>query len=144
MENQPTIILCKEILTWKPERVCNFEDCNKGACYNYNGDKRRRFCFTHKLENMVNVASKRCEHDGCDKIPTYNLEGEKTNKFCKEHKLPNMIDRHALCETENCKIRPHYNIKGNINPKFCVIHKSPNMVNVVTKTCEFENASKRN
>ena len=143
VEIQQDIILCEEILIWKSERVCNFEDCKKGACYNYVGDKRRRFCFTHKLDNMVNVASKRCEHEDCDKIPTYNLEGEKTNKFCKNHKLPDMISRHTSCEFENCKIRPHYNNKGITNPKFCVIHKSTDMINVVTKTCEFENCEIR-
>jgi hypothetical protein len=36
------------------------------------------YCFTHKLENMVNVKSKRCIHENCDKIPNFNNFGETT------------------------------------------------------------------
>lgn len=143
METQQTTILCQEILTWKSDRICNFEDCSKGACYNYIGDKRRRFCFTHKLENMVNIASKRCEHDGCDKIPTYKIKGEKANKYCKDHKLSGMIDRHKKCEYMNCENRSHYNYKEMTTPKFCVEHKLNDMICVGTKTCETEDCRTR-
>jgi hypothetical protein len=47
------------------------------------------YCFTHKLENMVNVKSKRCIHENCDKIPNFNNFGETTAEYCFTHKLKN-------------------------------------------------------
>jgi len=145
MEN---IFLCQETNIYKPNRVCNYEDCNKGACCNYAGQNKRRFCAEHKLPNMINVASKRCDYDNCNKIPTYMSESKSTtlhpiNRFCKDHKIDGMIDKHKTCEFDNCKKRPHYNIKGLSTPKFCSIHKSINMINVVSITCENQNCDKR-
>jgi hypothetical protein len=38
------------------------------------------YCSIHKLEGIVNIASKKCIHDGCRVQPSYNNIGEK--KLC--------------------------------------------------------------
>jgi hypothetical protein len=36
------------------------------------GETIAEYCFTHKLENMVNIIHKRCVHENCDKHSSFN------------------------------------------------------------------------
>ena len=136
-------ILCQEIITYKPNRVCNEPSCKKEASCNYAGEIRSRFCSSHKLVNMVNVKTKRCKYENCTTNPTFYFENDKSNLYCSQHKQDGMIHKHKTCEISSCNIHAHYNIKGKKNPKFCFTHKEPNMVNIVTKLCIHENCDKR-
>jgi hypothetical protein len=42
-------------------KKCEYDDCSIKASYNTKGSKKGRYCFSHKLEYMVNVKSKTCK-----------------------------------------------------------------------------------
>jgi hypothetical protein len=124
-------------------RKCVEPTCNTEPSYNLEGEKAK-YCGIHKLENMVNVKSKRCSQDNCNKQPIYNEEGETKALFCFNHKLENMIDvRNKKCIHPNCKTRPTYNYQYEKVAKYCLNHKLENMVNVKDKTCIYPNCKIR-
>ena len=46
------------------------------------------------------------------------------------------------CTFENCNKISIYNIEGEVSALFCSLHKKENMINVISKTCIFENCKK--
>ena len=76
----------------KKARICIFENCNKRANFNLEGQKNGIYCSTHKLEGMINVLSKTCVFEGCRKQPVFNLEGTNKGIYCTTHKLEGMIN----------------------------------------------------
>ena len=92
-----------------------------------------RSCKEHKLENMIDVKSKRCIHPNCLKQPHFNLPNEIKRLFCSDHKLENMINIKSL-KCEKCSKFPSYNYPGETKGKFCKDHKDGNMINVIRKT----------
>ena len=60
--------------------MCIYDCCKKTPFYNNYGESKAIYCSIHKLEGMVNIASKKCIHDGCRVQPSYNNIGEK--KLC--------------------------------------------------------------
>lgn len=125
-------------------RICEFVDsegirCPKRSSYNFPDVKSLKYCNTHKLDGMINKATRRCEFEKCDKIPTYGYEGTKRAIFCLDHREDIMIDiKHKKCEFDKCDIRPSYNYEDNKIPKFCFEHKEETMVDVVSRKCKFE------
>lgn len=53
-----------EKLAKKPTKkngLCQYRDCMITPHFNYEGEKIRMFCATHKSHGMVNVSDKRCQ-----------------------------------------------------------------------------------
>jgi len=118
--------------------MCEVEDCKKKASFNYIGEKAR-FCFNHKLENMIDVINKKCEFNSCPTQPKFNYKGEKGGRFCSKHKMINMINVvNKTCEFTNCIVRPCFNFYGEKIGRFCSKHKMENMVDITKKTCEYQ------
>lgn len=110
------------------------------AIFNAPGEKKGKYCSTHKLEGMVNVINKMCEYQGCGgKRATFNIIGEKP-KFCGEHARDGMINLSAKkCKGVNgkkCYTIPIYNYSTEKKGEYCVEHKLDGMVNVTGKRCE--------
>jgi len=64
-------------------KKCNNAGCIKHPVFNIPTEKYGKFCFEHKLENMIDVKNKRCNHDGCIKIPNFNIPTEKDGTLCE-------------------------------------------------------------
>jgi hypothetical protein len=69
--------------------MCIEEGCKKISTYNFFGEKAI-YCFTHKLNDMIDVKHKKCIYEGCMKRPSFGIKGEKAT-HCAEHKLAKMI-----------------------------------------------------
>ena len=85
-------------------KKCIHNGCILRPNYNFPGEKIAKFCLKHKLQNMVNILSKKCEYLGCGFAAIFNNKGEKP-RFCATHKLPemtNMKQSKSLCEFINC------------------------------------------
>jgi hypothetical protein len=126
-------------------KKCIYEDCKKRATFNFENEKKGKFCNLHKLNKMINVVSKICQYEDCKKLSMYNFENEKTPKFCSIHKLENMINvKSHKCNHEDCKIQPSFNFENEKTPKYCFLHKLENMVNIICNkyTCHHENCEK--
>jgi len=44
----------------KSRRKCQHENCKKIPCFNYEGESKAIYCSEHKLENMIDIVSKKC------------------------------------------------------------------------------------
>jgi len=105
--------------------------------YNLPTETNAILCSQHKLENMLDVKSKRCIFEGCITMPTYNLPTETNAVYCSEHKLENMIDvKHKRCIFEGCMTRPNYNLPTETKPIYCSEHRLENMISTSKKTCQ--------
>jgi hypothetical protein len=117
-------------------QICVHDGCKTQPVYNVEGETTALYCFTHKLEGMVDVKHKKCVHPDCKTRPHYNIEGETTALYCFTHKLEGMIDvKSKTCLHPDCKTRPHYNIEGETTALYCFTHKLEGMINVKDKTC---------
>ena len=115
---------------------CIHENCNKCCIYNREGETKPLYCKNHKLENMINVITKKCIFENCNKCCIYNYEGETRPLYCINHKLENMIDiANRRCNVENCLKNASYNFKNVKKAKYCYEHKLENMVNVSQTLC---------
>jgi hypothetical protein len=45
---------------------CIYKNCNKQPNFNFLGKTVAEYCFTHKLENMIDIHHKTCLHDWCN------------------------------------------------------------------------------
>lgn len=121
--------------------MVNCETCHTvKAFFNYVGEKKARFCGSHKSDGMINVVNKTCEDSRCSgKRATFNIIGGKP-KFCGEHATPDMINLSAKkCKGVNgtkCFTIPIYNYSNEKKGEYCVEHKLEGMVNVTGKRCE--------
>ena len=116
--------------------MCKFKDCKKSPLYNKEGETKALYCFTHKLDEMLDVKHKKCIYQGCKIRPTFNKEGETKALFCLAHKTEEMIDIHSKnCIHPGCKTRPNYNKYGERNALYCLSHKLEEMIDIKHKTC---------
>ena len=125
-------------------KTCEYDGCNEKANYNYKDEMIKKFCVSHKLDNMIEILYqlKYCEHDSCKIKPSFNFKDQTIRRFCKLHKLNNMVDlSHKICEYNECNEKANYNYLGK-NPKFCKSHKLDNMVNIYYKYCEYDGCNK--
>ena len=124
--------------------MCKENNCKIKPFYNIEGEAKALYCFQHKLENMVDIKSKKCIYDNCKVQPIYNVEGETKGVYCSTHKLDGMVDiKHKTCIYTGCKTRPSYNIKGETKGLFCYKHKLDGMANVVHNFCSYEGCNIR-
>jgi hypothetical protein len=134
--------------------MCIHPNCKVKPVYNLEGKKKPLYCYSHKLDGMINVVNKTCIHENCKTRASYNFENESKPLYCVTHKLDGMIDvKHKTCIHENCKTRPYYNFENESKPLYCFTHKLDGMIDVKHKTCihanckiqpsyNFENESK--
>ena len=116
---------------------CQHPECGTRPSYNYQGQKKGRFCTQHKEDGMVDVKNSTCEHLECGKQPVYNYQGEKKGRFCTQHKEDEMVNvKSSTCEQEGCSKQPSYNYQGQKKGRFCKQHKEDGMVDVINPTCE--------
>ena len=126
----------------KKAKFCNYNGCQKEASYNYENNKNRIYCNSHKLNNMVNVGVKICIFENCKVRASFNYEEEKIPIYCVTHKLDNMFDiRSKRCLDKYCRKQPFYNYENKV--LYCVEHKLDNMIDIRSKRCEFENCIKQ-
>ncbi len=69
---------------------CKYLDCNKRATHGIY-KSIPEYCGQHKLENMINVLSKRCKSEGCKIRAGFGYQ-DKQPEYCFSHKLENMVD----------------------------------------------------
>jgi len=117
-------------------RKCQFKDCDKYSSFGYENEKQAIYCKSHKLENMIDIVSKRCKTDNCNIRPHYNYQNEKQAIYCKSHKLDNMINiKDKKCQFENCNKQPIYNYENEKQAIYCKSHKLENMIDIKNKKC---------
>jgi hypothetical protein len=108
--------------------LCENPDCTRQARYNYKGEILRRFCYKHKLFDMINVRDRLCEC--CDVMPSFNYPGEKVKRFCDEHKLEGMVylKSRVKCLANKCETQASFYYPTEKKAIFCSKHKLENMV----------------
>ena len=114
-------------------RKCENENCDIRPNYNYSGSKDGRFCKLHKLDNMINICSKKC--DQCKNVVNYGkLFSEKVH--CSKHKLANEFKRNKpICEEDECEEKAFYTNDGTNYPRRCEEHKLNDDINIVERPC---------
>lgn len=117
--------------------MCSIENCTKIPLFNYENESKAKYCFNHKLENMMNVKTNKCIQDKCKKKAVYNISNFKKGLYCATHKKENMVNvKSKKCIEQDCNITASYNIKGNKTGLYCKIHKKDNMFHVRHQLCE--------
>jgi hypothetical protein len=109
----------------------------KNPVFNIPTETKGLYCFDHKLENMIDIKSKRCIQEGCMKHPTFNIPTETKGLYCAEHKVVGMeyITTHR-CIHEGCTKLPSFNLPMETKRLYCFDHKTPEMINVTKKHCQ--------
>lgn len=130
------IQLCQPI---NRQAKCKFDGCYKCPTYNYKGEKKRLYCFTHKLSEMIDIKNITCCFNNCNTLPVYNYKDEKKGIYCKKHKLDNMINiKDKTCVYNECRTIPIYNYENEKFGLYCKQHKLDEMINVKNKVfCEY-------
>lgn len=109
--------------------VCNIRQ----ASFNFIGESRK-YCFSHKLDEMREVMNKKCIEPNCDKRAYYGplfmrlihcYEHMKNNEFSAQINNP-------ICEYENCAEKAFYSNKKGL-PLRCEKHVLSDDVNLVER-----------
>lgn len=128
-------------------KKCEQQDCGVQANFNTPGEKKARFCASHKDEGMKNVHERaRCGVDMCQKHPYFNYRGEKKGLFCNEHKAEGMLNVYSSkCEVGGCDRGAHFLLEGEGRVRRCSTHKEQNMRPAAKKRprCQAEQCEKR-
>ena len=120
----------------KYKKICISIDCKIRSNYNYENETIGLYCSSHKLENMVDIKTKRCIELDCKIQPSYNYEGEMHKLYCATHKKSDMVNINGKkCIEENCKITPNYNFRNETIALYCSIHQKNGMINIKAKKC---------
>jgi hypothetical protein len=73
-------------------KTCIYDGCQTMPIYNFEGQTKRLYCATHKLDGMVNVKHKPCIYEGCKTRPIYNVKTETSALYCLIHKVDGMVN----------------------------------------------------
>jgi len=127
-ENRP--LYCKyhknEDMVCLLNQICEHEDCNLVASFNYFGQKRKLRCSKHKEDGMVDVKHPYCLEPNCDIFASFNYQGEKKYLYCVKHKKDDMINvKNPRCKFENCMVDGNKKYDGYC--LFCFIHLFPDV-----------------
>jgi hypothetical protein len=126
------------------DKMCEHYNCKIRASFNYETEKKPKFCTLHKLNEMCDVCNNTCQYDKCKSKPNFNYINEKKGIYCSKHKLDNMVDVvHNKCKFKNCNVQPNYNYPNNKIGIYCTEHKLEGMVDVKNKKCEYNNCLKQ-
>lgn len=117
----------------KLKSLCQENDCNTRASFNYIGKKYVAFCSKHKKPTMINVNTKKCVKCLTSR-PSFGIQGRKAT-HCGTCKEINMVDVvHRKCLT--CKLKiPCFNFKSEKRPLYCFDCKLTDMINVIDNKC---------
>ncbi len=117
---------------------CIYENCNKRANFNYINEAKALYCNAHKLDNMININTKKCIEYNCIVQPSFNYSTETSYLYCYKHKKENMIDIRNIrkqCIYDKCTTRAVFNYLGETKAIYCTIHKKENMIDIKSKKC---------
>lgn len=121
---------------------CKANDCVKDAVYNIKEQKQVKFCFIHKLPDMIDVKHKKCIEPGCNKTPGFNYPNNSVRLFCKFHKKDTMINvKNKDCIYETCKKQAVCNFTNEKQVLYCENHKELGMINIRRNLCIYNNCS---
>lgn len=116
-------------------RQCERSGCEMEASFGFEGERKRTFCSTHRVEGMINVKHKQCMMEGCTRQPSYGVEGGKS-LYCSSHKTDNMINLvRRRCKAKGCSRLPTFAAPGQ-KASFCAHHKTDDMVDTTARRCE--------
>jgi hypothetical protein len=129
-ENENKPLYCKfhktENMFCLLNQICDFEDCNLVASYNFSDKKTPLRCSKHKEEEMVDVKHPFCVEPNCNIQASFNYQGEKKYLYCVKHKKDDMINvKSPRCKFENCLVIGNKKYDGYC--LFCYIHLFPNV-----------------
>jgi hypothetical protein len=98
-------------------KICNFENCEKIATFNYKSESKPIFCVDHKEEKMISISnrSKWCIEKDCEIRATYNYEDQKKPIYCLKHKKEDMVNIVSdICSGQggNCVQRASKKFRG--------------------------------
>jgi hypothetical protein len=123
--------------------MCIYPDCKMQPVYNFETQTKKLYCFSHKLDGMINLKHKNCIYSNCKIRPSFNFEGEIKGLYCSSHKLDGMVDvKHKTCVYSNCKKIPNFNMEGERRGLYCSTHKLDGMVDVKSIICIHANCKK--
>jgi hypothetical protein len=116
------------------KNYCKYIGCKHVPVFNYEGQKKGKYCFKHKELIMINVIGRRCPGEDCDAInPTYDFPGG-SGTFCQKHCEEGMINvrinKCIVCNTQTAVYR-----FPNEKLTHCSTHKLDNMLYLKNK-CE--------
>lgn len=116
-------------------RICNDDDCEKRACYNFKGLKPL-YCSNHKKENMIDTSKPVCKITNCMLRGLFKDLNIKGAYFCSAHKSENSSNtNHKKCifvsdENINCGKRATYGFASDKKYLYCNEHKVENTVHI--------------
>lgn len=94
---------------------CEDPECQRQPTYGHKGDKRPRFCSTHKQPGMYDVIARRCEVPGCMTRAAFNFQGQKSVKYCAVHKEEGMENLKSKC----CEVLCYFTAADDDDSFFC-------------------------
>lgn len=106
----------------KSYTYCQFPECKTRACYGDPITKAKMFCKTHKLENHVDLKSKKCEFTDCITRAYYGFPGY-TPKKCAKHKELGMVPNSTKYKVDEMKTCEYCASSVYYTDKFCKICK---------------------
>ena len=118
----------------KKYNICINNKCSKISNFNYKNESKALYCADCKLENMIDIKSKKCIK--CNiKRPNFNYKDESKPLYCGNCKLDNMINiKSKKCITCNIKI-PNFNYKDESKALYCGNCKLDNMIDIKHIMC---------
>lgn len=128
--------------------TCSFKNCITRACFGkyepLNEKQIPQFCFSHKLDDHINLTkkNKECLEKNCTKEASFGELGGKPS-YCFTHKKNGHVDvKHKKCEIINCTERAHYGKIGH--PKIhCLGHKEKNEIMNPNPDCKYDNQNRK-
>ena len=74
----------------KKGKLCIENGCEKESTFNFDGEKKRLYCATHKKDKMINLKFLKCIHDDCYGQSLYGYLGGNV-EFCAKHKTTDTV-----------------------------------------------------
>jgi hypothetical protein len=125
---------------------CEQQSCMLQPTFNYETEKRPRFCEEHAEEGMINIIRPYCSGtmpngSMCPTTPSFGWEADGKKLCCKSHKAAGMVHLNSLlcpfiCDDgKYCHTLAIFAWKADDEEWFCDKHKTPGMVDVKNKHC---------
>ncbi len=110
---------------------CAKENCFQRGLYHCEHEKKGRYCFQHKEDDMISVhKNKSCVVVECEKRARYDYLDSAGQKYCSMHKKPGMANLHNNCKFLHCLKQGCYNYSGEKKGIYCKEHKDLEMISV--------------
>jgi len=100
--------------------MCETNNCNKRATYNYKNQNKGLYCNHCKLDGMIDIKSPKCIICN-NKRANFGMPYDKKAQYCNHCKLDGMIDiKHPKCIICNNK-QPTFGMYGEKNQNIVMI-----------------------